>query len=73
MAKFVVDDLDNDQAFGPYDSEEEAEQDLLQQAVENGWPEIIESATHSGWLSDGSTARPGQRFGGSGLALRKVI
>jgi hypothetical protein len=65
---FAVFDKENEQAFGPYDSEAEAEADILAKATKNGWPEILEAATHSGWLSDGSTATPG-RFGSIGLEL----
>ena len=65
---FIVLDKENEQAFGPYDSEAEAEADILVKAVANVWPEIIEAATHSGWLSDGST-QSHSRFGSIGLEL----
>jgi hypothetical protein len=53
--KWVVFDHANTQAFGPYASPKEAEEDILRKAIENEWPEILEAATHEGWLTDGST------------------
>jgi hypothetical protein len=57
MAKFIVFDHENTQAWGPYDSEAEAEADLVAKAAKDGWGDVLEAATHSGWLSDGSTDR----------------
>jgi hypothetical protein len=54
---FVVTDDENTQAiWGPFTSEAQAEKNMLELAVENEWPEVLEVATHTGWLSDDSSA-----------------
>lgn len=52
--KYVVYDTMNDQAWGPYDSSEEAEADLTAKANKGTWIDVLEVATHTGWLTDGS-------------------
>jgi hypothetical protein len=55
MTQYTVFDHENTQAFGPYDSKEEAEADIIEKAIENEWVDVLEVATHEGWLEDGST------------------
>jgi len=43
VPKFVVVDQENDQYFGPYDSEAEAAADIIKMANTNGWTEVIEA------------------------------
>jgi hypothetical protein len=40
---FIVYDGENDQAWGPYDSEAEATADIILMANEGGWTEVIEA------------------------------
>lgn len=53
--KYVVFDPPNEQAFGPYASKEEAEEAMIKMAQDGLWSDVLEGATHTGWLEDGST------------------
>jgi hypothetical protein len=58
---FVVTDDENDQVWGPFTSEDQAEKAMLELAIENEWPEVQDAATHTGWLSDDSLRNVGLR------------